>query len=326
MLVIFAIMIVGITLFAQSSNSKTNLDDFLFEDSGKQDQLFKETAPEDVIRIEYEKKDARKAMVFSLLIPGAGQFYADRSAITTYIFPLLEIGLLGGILYYNSKGASKTDEYESYANKEIVTLEIGGYLYTGPRYNREYQNITQNALSGFNSSESYTYRPDFFRLEDTNSQHFYEDIGKYNKYIFGWADWYHTFAADSDGSFLLNDINYWDITDGLPNEIQWQGNYVISDYVAGSTNNQSISPNSPMASPMRRQYIKMRQDAEVEYSIARAFGFGLALNHLISGLDALRVTNKRNRYYLSDSGMRFHYYANVDNGNFTPMLALSYRF
>ena len=170
---------------------------------------------------------------------------------------------------------------------------------------------------------------DFFRLDAGNTQHFYEDIGKYNKYIFGWADWYHTFATDATGTYVLDQEGYqnaWKWTSGQAHEIRWEGNAAIASYDPNSTNNIYILPGSPVASPMRRKYIQMRQDAEDDYNLARAFGFGLALNHVLSGIDAIRVTNKRNRYFLSDSGFRFQYYADLNNDNFTPRLSLSYKF
>ncbi|MDZ4121133.1 MAG: hypothetical protein U1C33_01835, partial [Candidatus Cloacimonadaceae bacterium] len=131
------------------------------------------------------------------------------------------------------------------------------------------------------------------------------------------------------GNFVLDQDGYqnaWKWTSGQPHEIQWEGNAVIATYDPDSENHVYIRPDSPSASPMRRKYVSMRQDAEKEYNMARAFGFGLAINHVVSGFDAIRVTRKRNRYFLSDSGLRIQYYADLRNDNFTPSMNLSYRF
>jgi hypothetical protein len=69
---------------------------------GAEDWLWEEEKPEaekleaDFIKVNYEKKDARLAMLMSMVLPGAGQFYANKSAFTTYLFPILEIGLAAG--------------------------------------------------------------------------------------------------------------------------------------------------------------------------------------------------------------------------------------
>ncbi len=327
---IIMLVLITVSLSAQSSKGRRGIDEFLFDQENRV-EAESEATTNDVVQVYYDKKDARKAMLFSMLVPGAGQFYADRSAITTYIFPIVEVALIGGMIYYNSRGNSKTDDYEKYANGEDVTINFGGYEYTGTRYNRSFQTVVQNTVIG--SFANDIYDGEFFRLDPTDTQHFYEDIGKYNKYIYGWADWYHVFAADATGSYVLDQPEYanaWIWSDGQPHEIRWLGNYAINDIDAitgqPGSNSQPVSPDSPLASPMRRKYIKMRQDAESEYNVARTLGFMMALNHVVSGIDAIRVTNRANRYFLSDSGFKFNYYADLRYEKFTPSVALSYRF
>ena len=91
--------------------------------------------------INFEKKDARLAMLYSAVLPGAGQFYANPSAVITYIFPILEVAMIGGMIYYDKQRDEKTKDYEKYANVEIFThtfnYNVGGvdysYTYTGTR-------------------------------------------------------------------------------------------------------------------------------------------------------------------------------------------------
>lgn len=110
-----------ISLFGQS-----DIDDLIFGPE-KQDQapakdpkLAKPT-DDDFIKVNFAKKDARLAMLFSALLPGAGQYYADKSALSTWIFPIVEVGLIGGIIYYNVSGDKRTDDFEKYATGEIIT-------------------------------------------------------------------------------------------------------------------------------------------------------------------------------------------------------------
>jgi len=321
-ILVLIVLSMALSLVAQATKGKQDIDDLF-----KEEEKPKVAPQDDLIKINYEKRDARRAMLYSMLVPGLGQYYADKSAITTYIFPAIELMLIGGIVYYNSKGNSQVDDYEKYATGETITMNIGGYEYTGKRYDRNFQLAVQNIVIAHNPDD--IYNSDFFRLDSSFTQHFYEDIGKYNKYIFGWADWYHSFATDSNGNFVLDQPEYsgvWIWTDGQPHEIRWQANYRIADFITGNPSIQPISPNLPIASPMRNKYIQMRKDAEKEYGKARILSFMMAINHITSGLDAISVTNKRNRYYLSDSGLHFQYYTDLRQQTFTPALSVSYKF
>ena len=136
----------------------------------------------DIIQINYEKKSPAKAMMLSSLFPGAGQFYANRRSITTYIFPIIEIGLIAGYFINYNDGLDKEADYQDFAD---------------PLYNRSHQHSAENDIIPNNMS----YYEDHFRLDDDDTQHFYEDIGKYDKYIFGWIDWFDIYARGENGEF-----------------------------------------------------------------------------------------------------------------------------
>ncbi|MDZ4183024.1 MAG: DUF5683 domain-containing protein, partial [Candidatus Cloacimonadaceae bacterium] len=211
-ILLFVVMILTLSLYAQNQG----IDDMLFGDEKSSSQ--KEGVDNDIIKFNFEKKDARRAMIYSAILPGAGQFYTDPSAIMTWVFPVIEIAMIGGIFYFSSQGNSMTKDFEKYANGEIINKEFNytingvdySFTYTGPRYNRIYQNQTQNILKNVNAYDIYD--DGFFRLDPTDTQHFYEDIGKYNKYVFGWADWYHNFATDptADNAFVLGEQSFVD--------------------------------------------------------------------------------------------------------------------
>ncbi len=327
---ILALVIICTMFVLVFAKSNKNVDDMLFEDvqSSESISAHDSTSFEDIIKVNFEKKDARKAMLFSMLIPGAGQYYADKGVWGTYVFPVIEVGLIGGILYYNSRGNDKTDEYEKYANGETITQQFGDYTYTGPRYNRNYQASVENVLINVNVNDIYD--DDYFRLDALDSQHFYEDIGKYNKYIYGWSDWYYAFATDATGNLVLGTDGYDDVWSWSNNDPQLVherhllGNARISEYDTGTY--EYISPDSPAASPMRAKYIAMRRDAEKEYSKASLMTVFIAFNHILSAVDAVRVTNNKNRYFLSDNNIKFNYYADLRNSRFTPMLGMNWTF
>jgi hypothetical protein len=326
---------IGFGLFAQESG---NADDFLFQDPPPSSIP---ASDDDIIKVNFEKKDARRAMLYSAILPGLGQYYANPSAITTYIFPVLEVAMIGGIIYFTHQGNEKTQDYEYYATTETVTQTFNytvngqdySYTYTGPRYNRDYQNLTQSVLKNINAFDIYD--DGFFRLDTANTQHFYEDIGKYNKYVFGWADWFHNFATDptdTNGSFILDDTDYaeaW-IWTGNDDPAQaylrrWTGNISIEDFMNGNTGSP-VSPSHPSASAMRADYISMRNEAKDMYGYARLFGFGLALNHLASAVDAIYVTNRVNRTAISQTDFRLQYYTDMRDSHFTPSLGIIFEF
>ncbi len=295
-------------LFAQSAEE-------IFYEEEEEDIL-----EQDFITVHYAKKDARLAMLLSTLVPGSGQFYADKKAITTYIFPVLEIGFITGMLYFKKEGDKRTRAYEKYANHEEILYDNGqGFTVKTVRYDRARQHEVEEYLKDVNSAD--IYNDSYFRLDPFDCQHFYEDIGKYPHYVFGWADWYYTFAADENGNFVEP---LWSPTPQADDPIwAWRGTYPYGSNV------NVVNPvpfNSHENSPMRKKYIDMRFRSKDNYSRAELFRFGLVFNHLISGLDAIRVTSKKNRYSISDSGVKFNYYAMMLNENITPTFNLTWKF
>ncbi|HPF09172.1 MAG: hypothetical protein PHY21_04930 [Candidatus Cloacimonetes bacterium] len=306
------------TLFGQGT------EDWLWgeDEEDKKEQENKIEDP-DFIRVNYQKKDARRAMVYSMLLPGAGQFYADKSSITTYIFPVLEIGMIAGILVFSNRGDKKTDDYEYFANGELIEYAFGDTMITTHRYERDRQHRVESIIMGLNSID--IYESSYFRLDGDNTQHFYEDIGKYPHYVYGWADWYYHFATDNLGN-EVDPIWYPDGYENNPGWV-WSGNYPIyNDDALGYSTGIPIENNSHASSAMRKEYVALRNKAKDEYAISRGFTYGLVVNHLVSGFDAIRLARKANKGVLSDSGLRFNYYAAMRESKLTPTLEINWKF
>ncbi len=260
----------------------------LLDDLNKSDN---NSIKNDVIEVKYQKKSAKKAMLFSAIFPGAGQFYIERKTITAYIFPVIEIALITGLLYYDNEGNKKEDSYKKYA------LE---------NYDRGRQIIVQNDMIEQPQS-SVIYTSEHFRLDANNTQHFFEDIGKYNKYIFGWNDWYNMYVDNSTGTPII----HWEF-DGNT----WIGNRPI----ANPTDEPSI------ISQNRQNYIKMRKDAETQYDKSNNFMYLVLANHFVSSFDALRVAKKYNRNYISMNNIKSNFYTSVRQNKFTPFYQISVSF
>lgn len=334
----FILIVLGLALLTAAAAQ--NIDDLIFPEENA------ESPADDIIKINFEPKNAQRAMLFSALLPGAGQFYAKPSAFTAYLFPVLELGLIGGIVWFNQQGNKKTDAFEDFAYGEIVnqTFEytVNGeeysYEYQGTRYNRGYQTAVQNVLMNINAGALDIYDGTFWSLDEEDSQHFFEDIGKYNKYVFGWADWYHVYAADpTDGnSFCLDDIpgnatwlfNPNNTDPQLIYKNRWIKNYSIEYYLNNVGNLDPANAVAPdKASPWRLEYVQMRKDANKQYSYANYCALGLAANHIAAAIDAFALAKRVNRQVLTRSNFQLRYYTGLSSNNhLTPSLGFSYRF
>ncbi len=262
----------------------------------------------DIIQINYEKKSLAKAMMLSSLFPGAGQFYANRRSITMYIFPLIEIGLIAGYFINYNQGLDEENDYQDYAD-----------LY----YDRNQQHYAANDLIGDPMNNSNFY-DDHFRLDDENTQHFYEDISKYNKYVFGWNDWFDIYATDDAGNTVSPEWLWEETTEG---KNMWIGNAVTnqeSEYLIGNSN---YSDPYTIYSGYRANYIQMRKDAENSYDKAELYSFGLVANHILAAIDAVRLTRIHNREYLSNTTqLEINFAPIFVNNSFSPALMISKRF
>lgn len=129
--------------------------------------LTEATGPEIVIQTDAAgKKSAAKAAILSLVIPGAGQFYAGNK-IRAAAFLFADIALLYGRRQYRNDGDEITNEFRAYADQYWSREDYGAW---------------------------YSQQPDDVKaafahhLPDTNTQQYYEMIGKYHQFLAGWPD------------------------------------------------------------------------------------------------------------------------------------------
>ncbi len=280
----------------------------------------------DVIQVNYQKKSSKLAVTMSAILPGAGSIYVNPSRWVGYIFPIIEGALIYGYISTRQDAIDQERAYEKYVNGETITLydpQSGQEIYSGPRYNREFQSLVETYVSGVNTGDIYDLGANgFYRLDQQNTQHFYEDVGKYDKYIYGWADWYERYAYNGQGSLNQGYI------DPI---VQWSTdsedvNHTIIGYEITNTDNYSENINDGYYSPMREKYIQMRRDAQDQYNKADYFLYGMLLNRLVSAIDAGLAVKKYNKNYISQSNFQFNYAATSKNDRFTPMVFLTQRF
>jgi len=288
-----------------------------------------------VIQVNYQKKSARLAVVMSAILPGAGSFYVSPKRWVGYIFPIIEGALIYSYISYRQEGTDQERAYEKYVNGEIITLtdpNTGIEIYTGYRYNRDFQNVVEQFVSDVNTADIYdtdTNNPNgFFRLDDKNTQHFYEDVGKYHKYIYGWVDWYERYAYNNTSTDPDNPNS---LSDGYIDPlINWSTdsddpNHTILGYHITNPN-YGDDPYNSLNTPMRAKYIQMRRDAQKEFDTANYFLYGMLLNRVVSSIDAGLAVQRHNKNYISQNNLEFNYAATTKNDRFTPMVFFTQRF
>ena len=301
--------------------------------------IFGEEITNDIFQVEYSQKSAQKAMLFSAIVPGVGQFYADPNTVTAYIFPVLEFGLWYGYFYYQSEGDDITDQFKEYADQHYSredqwraqrSLILNEQSYDGFYSSEDFESDSEASVfyeisgSELYAMDEYNGSGGHFRLDHEDTQHFYEDIGKYDKYLFGWEDWTDIYAS-IDGTFWTNP--QWIMENNEYEQGMWVGNevqYEDSDYYLGS---ESLYDNDRgRYSGMRQYYIDMRREAEDNYAMKRNCTFGLLINHLLATIDAVRVTRKYNIEHLTSNPVDLKFAPSYADGTVTPRLLLSYRF
>lgn len=287
--------------------------------------IFADDLTNDIINVKYQKKSLRKAALLSALFPGAGQFYADKSSITTYIFPVIEIGLIFGYFSYYNQGLDEEKKYEKWATNEIIGYEDddsvnGAAIY---RYSRTNQDLISNDLYQSTLENGYSFYENHFNLDDTDTQHFFEDIGKYRKYIFGWTDWFSIYGGYDGTSVNPLWRPFRDSDQGL----KWSGNNPTdpeSEYY--QMDQELYDSKLGFYSGMRAEYNNKRKQAERYYSSADLFNIGIVFNHIVSALDAIRVTKKHNSEYIYGHNFQFNVKPVWVNNQICPSVQISQRF
>jgi len=115
------------------------------------------------------RKSVFKAAALSLVLPGAGQFYNGSHWAKTGAFVAVEATLIAQTLHYDNEGDDQVVEFENYANAYWSQSEYWEHL---------------NSVYGVTDD---TCAACTHHLPDTKTQQYYEMIGKYNQFSYGWA-------------------------------------------------------------------------------------------------------------------------------------------
>lgn len=159
------------------------------------------------------------AMGLSAAVPGAGQFYLDRTNLLSFVYVGVEALAWYLNVTWDSDGDDKTDEFEEFAWQGVVSetdgtpqneiLQEEGH-WSWARWRETYRGEADPPPG----CELFFDVFDYEEVDSTlvyfwfeNQHEFYEDIGKYDKYGCGWAnpddrDTYRAMRAEAND--LLN--------------------------------------------------------------------------------------------------------------------------
>ena len=223
-------------------------------------------ALQDSLAVEVTKKSGLQAAAFSILVPGAGEYYAgDYWKAGSFL--AAEVGLWVVYAAYTSKGDDQTDFFQNFADGHWSVVKYAQWIEQyGQQLNPDAQipsgMVTNNDpnvppwervdWAKINEAESQIGRKTgtFFshQLPRRPEQQYYELIGKYTQYNPGWDD------ANVDASNFHTDLT-------------------------------------------RRflDYSQMRGEANDFYNIASTAAKLLVLNHVLSALDAAWTAAQYNK-------------------------------
>lgn len=163
-----------------------------------------------------EKKSPMLAGIFSLVLPGAGEIYAE-SYWKAGIFLAVEATAIAIGLSYDKKGNDKTIDFQNYANENWSVVKYAQWL------------LANKAALGIPASCTITINPNTslkpwervnwaelniceekfsHKLEQFGHQQYYEMIGKYPQFNHGWIDQLDDATAEYNANLTPMFLSY----------------------------------------------------------------------------------------------------------------------
>ncbi len=161
------------------------------------------------------------AGAMSFVIPGAGEFYSDR-LLKSGIFFVAEIATVTGAIVYNNKGDNATTAFQNYANQHWSAVDYATWInQNGANYEvsgTTYPTITINPntslppwqrvdFNQINVWENLPHTEGFsHELPTWNTQDYYELIGKYSQFKYGWDTYEYNGSHTGDDGYNVDYI------------------------------------------------------------------------------------------------------------------------
>lgn len=151
----------------------------------------------------FKGKSLKRGFLYSLIIPGSGEFYAN-SRIKAVAFFGIDVALWGLYFNYHGKGKDKEKQYINFADGHWSRDEYTQWLIDS-------LGITSDTMRYFDPvKQEWTYLS--HHLPDTKTQQYYEMVGKYEQFRWGWDDYSDiTKTSDFRNTYVImrKDSNDW---------------------------------------------------------------------------------------------------------------------
>jgi len=159
---------------------------------------------------QFKNKSIKRGFLYSLVVPGAGEFYAG-SKIKAVLFFGLEAGFWTGYFSYHKKGKNKEKEFLNFADAHwnIEAYSDSLVQHYGLTYDPTpgFEHIVIDTPGVYFYSEtdsivlSHSLHPVAGQPLDRNQQ-YYEEVGKYDQFRFGWDDFTGIFLTPNRNTYL----------------------------------------------------------------------------------------------------------------------------
>jgi hypothetical protein len=154
-----------------------------------------------VITAPAEKQNPFVNGLFSLVLPGAGQYRTDNYTKAA-VFLAAEVAFAAYAIISDNTADKKTAEFQKYAEEQWSPLRYAQWINThgaadyGPAASLDLNKVRNYDFSEINDWERGSHKLGFSHsLPKFREQQYYELIGKYNQFKFGWKD----YPADING-------------------------------------------------------------------------------------------------------------------------------
>ena len=209
-----------------------------------------EAAPRKAVR------SPKRAFLYSALVPGAGEFWAGSKMRAALFFGLEVLGW-GTYMSWSARGDDLESEFRARAD---TTWNPWNYLVWRDSRQARHSSRTHTLPcdSLFVQASSTTPVADILKdCGTTETQQYYELIGKYDQFITGWGD----------------------ITDRAGNQVHYS----------------EVDSAENFHSATRLEYEDQRDDSNKYLKRAGNVAGLLLVNHVLSAIDAARVARARNQ-------------------------------
>ncbi|NIM99422.1 MAG: hypothetical protein GTO24_15535 [candidate division Zixibacteria bacterium] len=134
----------------------------------------------------FKGKSLKRAFLYSLIIPGSGELYAG-SKIKAALFLGVDITLWALYFNYHGKGKDKENEYKAFADGHWSEDDYKQWLYDSVYVQEIPYDIVSDTFA-YRDTVRHEWVYFSHHLPDKKNQQYYEMIGKYEQFRWGWDD------------------------------------------------------------------------------------------------------------------------------------------